>query len=259
MNLSGGSKSLQAVPALVRGFAVLDLVAREPGLSFTELHTRLEVPKSSAFHLFGTLCGLGVLRVDSRGRYFLGLRLSELGSAASGQSQIDRAAIPFLNAFARESGLTCHLGVLEGHEGVYLCREDGNQEIKVNTWVGKRLSPNRSALGKILFAWLPEAEIDALMGWIDWDKKTPKTLDSPAALKADLALVRQRGWAIDDEEDVLNIRCVAAPVYSDNGAVIAAISAVGTVLQIDEARFSVLADQVRSVSQQITNALYARR
>ncbi len=257
MNSILGPVHKPAVPALVRGFAILDLLAREPGLTFTDIHTRLALPKSSAFHLLATLCDLGVLQSQPDGRYGLGLRLSELGTAAAGQSQIDREAQPHLRAFARRARLTCHLEVLEGHEAVYLCKEECEQEIKINnTWIGKRLSLNRSALGKVLLAWLPAADMDELISFIDWEKKTPNTLGDAEALKADLALVRARGWATDDEEDVPNIRCVAAPVRDTHGKIVAAISAVGTILQINEERFAVLADELRILSNDISSSIY---
>lgn len=259
MNFDRDSSSKPAVPALIRGFAILDLLARQPGLTFTDIHSRLGLPKSSAFHLIATLCRLGVLQSLPDGGYVLGLRLSELGAAATGQNHIDRDAQPYLRAFARRAQLTCHLGVLEGHEAVYLCKEECQQEIKINnTWVGKRLSLNRSALGKVLLAWLPEAEMDELISFIDWDRKTANTLSSPAELKADLARVRDRGWATDDEEDVPNIRCVAAPVTDGKGKIIAAISAVGTILQINEARFPVLANQLLDLSKEITASIYKK-
>jgi DNA-binding IclR family transcriptional regulator len=260
MNLDPDAVSKPTVPALIRGFAILDLLAREPGLSFTDIHTRLLLPKSSAFHLIATLCRLGVLQNRSDGRYGLGLRLAELGAAAAAQTPIGREAQPFLRSFARRAQLTCHLGVLEGHEAVYLCKEECEQEIKINnTWVGKRLALNRSALGKILLAWRPDAEVDELMPLVDWERKTPGTLCSPAVLKGDLALVRARGWATDDEEDVPNIRCVAVPVRDGAGQVIAAISAVGTILQISRPRFEILAGELLGLSAEITRNIYPAR
>ena len=257
MNSSVDTHSKPTVPALIRGFAILDLLAREPGLTFTDIHTRLRLPKSSAFHLIATLCRLGALQGQPDGRYGLGLRLSELGAAAAEQTPIDRGAQPYLRAFARRARLTCHLGVLEGHEAVYLCKEESDQEIKIsNTWVGKRLSLNRSALGKILLAWLSEPEVDEFLPLIDWEPKTPKTRVTPEELRADLVQARERGWALDDEEDVPNIRCVAAPVRDGKGKVIAAISAVGTILQIRDERIPLLAEQLREVSAEITRNIY---
>lgn len=258
MNYSAGTEDKPTVPALIRGFAILDLLAKEPGLTFTDIHTRLHLPKSSAFHLVATLCRLGMLQSQSGGRYVLGLRLFELGAAATRQRHIEREAQPYLRALAQSEQLTCHLGVLEGHEAVYLSKVECEQDIRINTWVGKRLCLNRSALGKVLLAWLPEPEMDEIMARIDWERKTPNTLTNAAALKAHLASVRTMGWAGDNEEDVLNVRCVATPVTDDQGRIVAAISAVGTVLQIGEGRFPILADQLREAARKISEAVYPK-
>lgn len=257
LNFSHDQNLKPSVPALVRGFAIIDLLAKEPGLTFTDVHTRLQLPKSSAFHLLNALCRLGVVQPQSHpgGGYCLGLRLAELGAAASHQRRIDREAHPYLRAFSRHAQLTCHLGVLEGHEAVYLCKEECEQAIKItNTWVGKRLCLNRSALGKVLLAWLPDSEKDEIIRRIGWEKKTANTLDSPAALKAHLKIVRKQGWALDDEEDVADIRCVAVPVRDRKENVIAAISAVGTILQITKARIRPLAAELVNLAKEIQNS-----
>ena len=79
-----------AVPALIRGFAILDLIARSPGLDFTTIHSRLGLPKSSTHNLLATLCRLGVLQLQSDRSYVLGLRLTELGNFAAGQRFIEK-------------------------------------------------------------------------------------------------------------------------------------------------------------------------
>jgi DNA-binding IclR family transcriptional regulator len=256
MNFAAKPPRKPTVPALVRGFEILDLLSRDP-LTFTEIHTRLGLPKSSAFQLIATLCDLGVVRSQPDGRYCLGLRLSELGASAIAQRRIDREAQPHLRAFARRMQLTCHLGVLEGHEAVYLCKEECDQEIRIaNTWVGKRLALNRSSLGKVLLAGLPEPGIDELIAFIDWERKTPATIANAADLKAHIQLVRRQGWASDDEEDVPKIRCVAVPVRDEHGNVAAAISAVGTVLQINADEFGKLAEQLLMVAKDIENGVF---
>ena len=245
-------------PALGKGFAILDLLAKEPGLTFTEIQNRLSLPKSSAHRLVASLVEIGALRCDADGRYVLGLRLFELGAAAVGQRRIDREAQPVLHALAWGETLTSHLGVLEGYQAVYLSKVECDQEIRVNTWVGKRLSLNRSALGKALLAWLPPAEARELMALTDFEQKTPKTIVDAATLSADLELVRKRGWALDDEEDALDIRCIAAPVRNREGKVIAAISVVGTVLQLTDQRLEPLAAKVLEAAAQISLILFPR-
>lgn len=244
-----------AAPALAKGFAILELIAGEPGLKFAAIRKQLGLPNSSCHHLINTLCQLGALQMNQDRGYVLGLRLLELGALAAAQRQIEHQALPFLRHLSREVQLTCHLGILEGYAAMYLLKVEGLREIRVNTWVGKRLSLHSSSLGKVLLAWLPETEIDDKLRHVDWRRKGPKTLTDPAEYKEHLRAVRQRGWALDDEEDNPNIRCVAAPVLDLHGRVVAAISAVGTVLDIGPERLDSLADQVCTTAQDISREL----
>jgi len=251
MNQPGGPTDKQRVPALVRGFAVLDLIAREPGLDFTAIHRRLELPKSSTHQLLATLVGLGAIRPLPNGGYTLGLRMLELGEHTSRSHGLIEQARPHLSALAHKVQLTCHLGVLDGHEAVYLARVECQQEIRVNSWVGKRFSLQRSALGKVLLAWLPEAEREAIISRMVFEAKMPKSLPDSASYRAHLEGVRQRGWAVDDEEDVPNIRCIALPIHARDGRVVAAVSTVGTSIHIDENRFRQLAPVIAEVAAAI--------
>jgi DNA-binding IclR family transcriptional regulator len=243
------------VPALFKGFGILDLIANEPGLGFAAIQQRLGLPKSSCHLLIASLCRLGVLQMQADRSYVLGLRLFELGAQAANQRQIDQEALPHLRKLAADVQLTCHLGVREGLEAVYLAKVECEREIKVNTWVGKRLSLNSSSLGKVLLAWLPEGELEEILQHLDWTRKCPNTLTDRTLFKAHLAEVRRRGWATDDEEDIPNIRCLAAPVINMQGEVIAALSAVGTVLELDRTDFSVLAERVCTAASDISRDL----
>ena len=242
-------------PALTKGFAILDLIAREPGLGFAEIRDRLALPNSSCHHLIATLCQLGALQVRTDRGYVLGLRLFELGANAANQRQLHDLALPMLKKLAQDVQLTCHLGVMEGAEAVYLLKVEGSREIRVNTWVGKRLSLHSSSLGKVLLAGLPEGELGGILEQINWERKTPHSIVDPEAFRSHLQAVRERGWAIDDEEDLINIRCVAAPVRDMQGQVVAAISAVGTVLDISQDRFDELAGALCATAREISQHL----
>lgn len=256
---SGTAKPQEAeksvAPALTKGFAILDLIAKEPGLGFAAIKTKLGLPNSSCHHLIATLCQLGALQMQPNRGYVLGLRLFELGTIAANQRHLEEFALPALKKLAQEVQLTCHLGVMEGSEAVYLLKVEGNSRIHVNTWVGKRLSLHSSSLGKVLLAWLPEAELDNKLRTVNWERKTSKTITDPQRYRGCLKEIQARGWAFDDEEDITNIRCVAAPVLDMKGRVIAAISAVGTVLDLEADRFSILAEQVCDTAREISRNL----
>ncbi|CAH2602233.1 IclR family transcriptional regulator [Rhodovastum atsumiense] len=244
-----------AAPALTKGFAILDLLAREPGLGFAAIRTKLGLPNSSCHHLISTLCQLGALQMLPDRGYVLGLRLLELGTVAAGQRPIERIALPALRRLAEDVQLTCHLGVMEGMAAIYLLKVEGQRQIRVNTWVGKRLSLHSSSLGKVLLAWLPEEEQAAILQRVEWVRRCANTVTDPVLFRAHLREVRARGWAFDDQEDAESIRCVAAPVRDMQGRVVAAISAVGTVLDIDTDRFAPLADRVAATAREISTDL----
>ena len=244
------------VPALTRGFAILDLVAKNPGLDFTAIYGRLGLPKSSTHNLLGTLSQLGLLRMRPDRGFVLGLKLTELGAFAANHRFVEAESLPLLRALASELQLTCHLGVSEGAEAVYLSKMEYDQPIRVDSWVGKRFSLHSSALGKVLLAWLPEAELQQTLATISWGQNTPHTIISPASMRTHLQLVRSRGWATDDEENMPNIRCVAAPVFDRQHNVAAAISAVGTILQVDQARFELIAARLVEVASEISRRAF---
>lgn len=253
MNSTTEKKSV--APALTKGFAILDLIAREPGLGFAAIRDKLGLPNSSCHHLITTLCQLGALVPRADRGYVLGLRLFELGAMAANQRQLHELALPTLRRLAQGIQLTCHLGVMEGAEAVYLLKVEGSREIRVNTWVGKRLSLHSSSLGKVLLAGLPEDELQSILAQVSWEAKTPRSIVDPVEFYRQLRVVRERGWALDDEEDLVNIRCVAAPVRDMQGHVVAAISAVGTVLDITPERIDELAATLCATAREISQHL----
>ncbi len=256
MNNVGETSTLK-VPALGKGVALLEVIAREPGLGFTAIQERLGMPKSSTHHLISTMCELGLIKRRSVGGYGLGLKLFELAGIANESNDLQREAMPLLREFAQRVQLTCHLGVLEQGEAVYLARVEGAQDIVVRSHVGQRFPVNCSALGKSLIAWLAPGPLDAVIANLAFEKRMPKTVMNAADFRLQLADVRRRGWALDDEEQAPNCRCIAAPIRDREGAVVAAISAVGTLEQVDDKRFEILAAQVIAAANAISESVFS--
>ncbi len=255
MNKIGEVSSLK-VPALGKAVALLDALAREPGLGFTGIQERLGLPKSSTHHLISTMCELGLIKRRTLGGYGLGLKLLELSSIANESNDLQRDALPLLREFAQRVQLTCHLGVLEQGEAVYLARVEGGQDIVVKSHVGQRYPVNCSALGKSLIAWLAPERLDVVLANLAFEKRMPKTILNAADLRRQLADVRRRGWALDDEEQAPNCRCIAAPIRDRDGVVVAAISAVGTLEQVEDRRIENLAAQVIDAASAISEFVY---
>ena len=245
------------VPALGKAVALLEAIAREPGLRFTDIRERLGMPNSSTNHLISTMCELGLIKQKPAGGYGLGLRLLELASIAKESNDLQRDAMPLLREFAHRVQLTCNLGVLERGEAVYIARVEGARDIIVKSHVGQRFAVNCSALGKCLIAWLAPEQLDIVIANLAFEKRMPKTITNAADLRLQLAEVRRRGWALDDEEQAPNTRCIAAPIRDRDSVVVAAISVVGTLKQVEDGRVERLAAQVIDVASAISEFVYS--
>lgn len=244
------------VPALGKAVALLEAIAREPGLRFTDIQERLAMPKSSTHHLITTMCELGLIKPRALGGYGLGHKLLELASIAKESNDLQRDAMPLLREFALRVQLTCHLGVFEQGAAVYIARVEGARDIVVKSHLGQRFPVYCSALGKSLIAWLAPERLDVVIANLVFEKRMPKTLTNAADLRLQLADVRRRGWALDDEEQAPNCRCIAAPIRDRDGVVVAAISAVGTLEQVNDIRVETLTAQVIDAASAISEFVY---
>lgn len=243
------------VPSLQRAMAILDHIAEKGASQGSTLVTVLNAPKSSVYVLLDELKKLRLLSQGPDGLYRLGIKLIELGEQAAGQLDLRELARPHLVELMQDTGLLCHLGVIEGDAAYYILKVESPGTIRVRSWEGKRLSLYSSGLGKCLLAWTDKDKQNQLIGNLQFVRATPQTITSVAELDAALRQIRARGWSYDDREDLQEIRCVACPVFDASGNIAAAISAVGTTLQIDESKLPTISAQVMKTAARISGEL----
>lgn len=222
------------VPALERGLTILEVVAKSKnGYTFSQLMRQLDFPKSSIHSLLVTFERLGYLqRLDSSGRYVAGLNLVRIATVASHGITLRQKAGPLLCELTQRTGLTAHIAILEDNEALLVAKVEASGTMPVATWVGKRIDYHCTSLGKALIAWLSEEEIDELVKERRMLRHNENTISSLSRLKQELTRTRQAGYAVDDEEEEIGIRCIGAPLLGVSGAVEAAVSVSGTVEQI---------------------------
>ncbi|MFV0549291.1 MAG: IclR family transcriptional regulator [Limnobaculum xujianqingii] len=243
------------IPALDKVVRICDFLSDKNGATFSQIYQGVGIAKSSTSSLLNGMVAHGLLRQDND-KYYLGLRLYELGNKAVEQYDIKKIALPVLTALRDKTNLTCHLGVLQGSSPIYLTKLESPQAIIIRSWEGKRLSLYSSGLGKALMAHLSDEEVDALL---PEDKIltriTDTTITDINVLKAELAEIRVRGWAYDNEEDSQGVRCIAVPVLNSQGKAIAAISTSGVAFQIPDDKREYLASLVMEAGQQLAQQL----
>lgn len=249
-------KVTTSIPALDKIMRVFDYLLECDGATFTQIHQHSGIAKSSTSSLLNGMVAHGLLRQE-KDKYYLGLRLYELGNKASEQYDIKKIALPILEEIRDSTGLTCHLGVLEGASPIYLLKLESPQAIVIRSWEGKRLSLHSSGLGKVLIAWLNSEEREELL---PEDQLLPRftetTITDINILKQELAGIRRRGWGYDNEEDCQGVRCIAVPVFNHQGKVVAALSASGVAFQIPDDKRESLATLMMDASRRLTHLLH---
>jgi DNA-binding IclR family transcriptional regulator len=154
----------------------------------------------------------------------LGARIFELSSRGLDQREVRIIAAPHLAAFNREHRRTVHLSELVDSEIVYIDKIESHDHVRMASRIGLRGAVHSTAAGKVLLADLPPAELDAVLTGATFARATPHTLITREDYLAELATVRDQGWARDREENETSINCIAAPVRSASGRAVAAVS-----------------------------------
>ena len=243
------------VKVLDRAIAILEiLAAAEDDLGPSEIAIRLRLHKSTIHRLLMALERHRFIR-RSQGKYALGMKLFELGHRAVGQLNLSERARPVLRALAAETGETAHVCVLSGNEMLSITNVEGAWRIRTPATVGRRTQIHCTAVGKALLAFLPDEKRAELMPTLTFRRFTRNTITRPAALRAELASIRSRGFAIDNEEIEAGLRCIAAPVFDHTGRAVASLGIAGPVFRLKKERLSALARTVMAAAQALSVAI----
>jgi IclR family acetate operon transcriptional repressor len=240
------------VQSVHRALLLLELLAHAGGrLPVSELAHRSGLSLGTTHRLLATLAVRGYVRQDPDRRYALGTSLLPLGDAAT--RLLGSWALPFLSQLAEECGETVNLAVLDDDHVTYVAQAPGRHRMRMFTEVGRRVLPHSTAVGKVLLAWHDEERLRRIVARLGLPQRTPRTLTSLAALTSELARVRERGWAVDDEEEEPGVRCLAVAVGPGPEAV-AALSVSAPASRLETGQPDVVA-ALRRVAAQLARSL----
>jgi IclR family transcriptional regulator, KDG regulon repressor len=242
------------VQVLDRALGILDLLANgSPELGPSEISERTGLHKSTVHRLLQVLERHRLIEKKAQnGKYCLGLKLFELGSKAVAQLDLRERARPYLERLVRETGETAHICVLDGDRMLSIANVESARTLRTPSTVGHRTPLHCTSVGKALLAFLPEDEQSELIKKCELTAYTRHTLKKPAQLKAELKLIRQRGYAMDDEEIEEGLRCIGAPVMDYSGRVIAAMSIAGPAFRLIEERIPAVARSVIQAASELS-------
>lgn len=243
------------IEALAKGFVLLEVLGRSSdGLTLPELTSSLKMVKSSVFRLLYTLEQLGYV-TRSGPHYRLGLKCILLGEFALGQTNLSQIARPYLERIRDEFKETANLAIIDGDAVLYLEVLESPHPLRAVVRPGHRSPLHTSALGKCLIAYFSEEELHRILKTENLQKLTASSISSFQTLTKELARVRQLGYAFDDREDSVGTRCVGAPIFSDAGKPIAAISLSAPAVRLPGDLMKVVSKRMRETSEEISRRL----
>jgi len=212
--------------SLSRGLQILGIMAESrDGLPLTDIARKAGLSKSSTHRLLQTLVQEGfVAQHDDTSRYHLSLKLLSLASGLIANLGLDQLVRPLLEELSQETKQTVHMALWDSYIAVYTQKIDAPGSIRMYSQVGKRVPMHCTGLGKALLAYLPKERVQEIVAADGLPGHTPNTLTKSKALFEHLALVRQRGYALDEEEHEEGIRCMAAPLLDRQNNVRGAVS-----------------------------------
>jgi DNA-binding IclR family transcriptional regulator len=239
--------------SVARALAILEcLDASSRGLNISEISRKLHIPKSSAHVIIVTLERLGYVqkRSDSL-NYSLGLKAYGLGLSMMKNMSVSEVALPHMRVLVDQIRLPAHLAVPDGEQGVYIQKVDAPGLIKIDTYIGRRMDLHCTGVGKIILAFGPADVRDRVLAKQVYIRHTRNTITSPRMMQRELARIRKLGYAVDDEEEELAVRCVAVPVLHPTGVFAAALSVTGTTEQIPLAAIDDTAELLKKTAAAI--------
>ncbi|MBC7325270.1 MAG: IclR family transcriptional regulator [Moorella sp. (in: Bacteria)] len=245
------------IRSVAKALMILDLLASHQGeMSLGEIARELDLPKSTLHGLLSTMRDFGYLEQSPfDGRYRLGVRLFEIGNIVANNWDVRKVAAPHIQKLVEAMEETVHLVVLDKGEVLYIDKRESRQSLRIVSQVGMRLPAHCTGVGKVLLAYLPPAEVRRIIAARGLTRYTRNTITDPRRLEMELERIRAAGYAVDNEEIMDSLRCVAAPIRDHNGKVCAAVSISGPVARLQGDRFTLAVELVTRTAAEISAGL----
>lgn len=233
------------VKSLETAFRIIDTIEKLDGAGVTEVSDHMSVAKSTVHDHLKTLESNDFLRKEGDGTYRVGLRFLDHGGLARSRLELFQTSKTEVENLADKTGELANLIVEENGLGVYIDYATGNEAVNLDTYLGKRERLHSTAFGKAILAHLPSSRVDRIIDRRGLPAETERTITSCERLEDRLEAVRENGFAVDDEERLEGLCCVAAPIRNSADDVVGAISISGPAGRLKGGRLTdELADEV---------------
>lgn len=245
-----------AIQSVEKTLDVIEALSEHDSLSLIELAELVNQPKSSLYRIMLTLEKRGFIsRSDGDGKYCLGFKQLVITRNLLERSSLRNCALAEMNKLVEKYGDTVNLCVLSEDEVLYVAIIEGTYALRMTDKVGSKQPFHTTATGKAIAAYLTEDELKRMIRCKGLASFTPHTNTRESALLDELLLIKNQGYAVDNEEITQGARCIAAPIFNMFGQVEGAISLSGAVHRFPDAGIPVMASDIISASRRISGKL----
>ncbi len=238
---------------------IMEAVSSLGPISLRDLTTKMKVPASTAHRLLLILEGRGFLSMDAVSqKWEIGVRAFQVGNAYLRRTGLAEMARTYLAMIGSASGETANLSIRQGDRMIVIAQVESHNPLRAFFRLGSQIPVYCSAAGKAVLAHLPGDEVDAIFENMVPARLTNRTIVSLPVLRMQLREIKARGWALDDEEQVAGMRCVAAPVMDKDGLPIAALSLTGPTSRFEMPSIERLSTLVIDAARGVSDAMCGR-
>jgi len=245
------------VKSVRRALDIINIISsHKDGIGVTGISRQMDINKSSVHRILATLVQYGYVEQDNEtSRYKLGYKFLELSSKLLESIDLRKAAQPFLQELERETNEVIHLVVYDQREVIYIEKLEGTETLRMHSKVGRRAPLHCTAVGKAILAHLPLHVVHETIERMELAVHTEHTITNKEELLKELAQVKERGYALDLEENEYGIRCVAVPIFDHLGNVAAAVSVSGPTIRMTDQRIDKLHKRMVQIGAKISRRL----
>jgi DNA-binding IclR family transcriptional regulator len=254
---------MSTLPAETSGVRVLHktldiletIKSTDSGYKLADLARKVELPKATVYRILTTLEGRGYLDRAADGSYRMAKKLFDLQRTVPLEQILHRVAQPVMERLVAYCKETVNLGILDAGEVVVINTVESPQAVRMSSKIGNRRYLHSTAIGKVLLGGMTDKEVQRLLRIKGIPRLTGETITAKAAVLAEIHKVRCQGWALDNQENEIEGRCIGVPITGPDDVIVAALSISGPVFRMDIDRACALVPELKAACAEISRAI----
>jgi DNA-binding IclR family transcriptional regulator len=243
------------IRSLAKGLHILELLADSEALTVTQVAQMMDINRAGSHRFLSTLKELGYADKDDSSRYYLTSKVIELGMKVLDRFEIRKIAHPFLQELSSKFNETINLGYFNGEEVLTIDKIDSTEILRMDAGIGGGEPAYCTSLGKAILAFLPDTQLENYLDIVELTAFTPSTVTSKEKLREELIHIKEDGYAIDDEELSIGLRCIGAPLFDRNRQARFAISISGPSIRFGSKKIEEMRRELKKISQVLSGKM----